>query len=75
MAERDELLTIDEVMEWTGLARQTLSNMRARGEGPASFKIGTARGNPIRYRRSAVEAWLKELEQAEAARLQRLKAG
>jgi excisionase family DNA binding protein len=61
----DQLLTIEQVAQRTGLARSTLFQMRLRGEGPPSFRIGT---NRVRIRESALEAWLAECEQAEADR-------
>jgi excisionase family DNA binding protein len=65
---KDQLLTLEEVSARTGLATQTLYQMRARGEGPASFRLG----NRVRVRESALEAWLAEMEAAEADRLARI---
>jgi excisionase family DNA binding protein len=64
----DQLLTMNEVSELTGLARSTLWQMRCRGEGPPSFRIG----NRVRIRQSAFEAWLAQCEQAEADRLAKI---
>jgi predicted DNA-binding transcriptional regulator AlpA len=75
MGEREELLSLSDVAEWTGLSLNTLYQLRHRGEGPPGFKIGTSRGSPLRFRRSAIEAWLREYEQVEQQRLARLKAG
>ena len=68
----EEILTMEQLSAWSGYSMQTLYAMRARGEGPASFKIGSGRSGRIRYRWSAVEAWLRELERAEQDRLARL---
>ena len=64
----DRLLTLNEVAELTGLAPQTLWRLRQRGEGPASFRLR----NRVRYRESALEAWLAEQEAQEQARLARI---
>lgn len=61
----DHLLTLEEVAERTGLAVNTLHPMRARGQGPASFRLS----NRVRVRESALEAWLAAQEAQEQARL------
>jgi excisionase family DNA binding protein len=61
----DQLLTLTEVSALTGLARSTLWQMRMRGQGPASFRLG----NRVRVRESALEAWLAEQEAQEQTRL------
>ena len=61
----DQLLSIEQVAQLTGLARSTLFQMRCRGEGPPSFRLG----NRVRVRASALETWLQEQEQAEQTRL------
>jgi excisionase family DNA binding protein len=63
----DQLLTIEEVSQRTGLACSTLYQMRARGEGPPSFRLGRQRG--VRVRESALEAWLAEREAQEPSRI------
>jgi predicted DNA-binding transcriptional regulator AlpA len=65
----DPLLTLPQVSELTGLAHQTLYGLRSRGEGPPSFRVA----GRIRYRQSAVEAWLQAQERAEQDRLSRLR--
>jgi predicted DNA-binding transcriptional regulator AlpA len=72
--DRDDLLTMEEVAEWTGLATPTLYAMRSQGQGPASFKVGSSRGSRIRYRRSSVEAWLRAQEAEEQERLDKIRA-
>ena len=68
MRERDPLLSIEQVSDWTGLAVQSLYGLRSRGEGPPSLKIS----NRLRYRESAVENWIREQEAAEADRVSRV---
>jgi excisionase family DNA binding protein len=67
----DQLLSIEQVAQRTGLARSTLFQMRCRGEGPPSFRIG----NRVRIRESALEEWLSKAEAAEAARLATTRKG
>jgi len=64
----DQLLSLAEVSEMTGLAKPTLYGMRSRGEGPPSFRVQ----GRVKYRKSAVEQWLAELEQAEQDRLNQM---
>lgn len=61
----DRLLTTPQVADLTGLATATLQNMRSRGlgEGPPYVHIGRA----VRYRMSAVQAWIESLPHFEAA--------
>jgi predicted DNA-binding transcriptional regulator AlpA len=66
----DQLLSLPEVSEMTGLATQTLYQLRARGEGPPSFLMV----NRVKYRRSAVEQWIAEQEAAEPERLAKIQA-
>jgi predicted DNA-binding transcriptional regulator AlpA len=68
--ESGPLLTMQEVSAITTLAKPTLYAMRSRGEGPPSFLVA----NRVRYRPSAVEAWLAAQEEAEADRLARIGA-
>jgi predicted DNA-binding transcriptional regulator AlpA len=68
-AAKDRILRLPQVAEMTTLAEQTLYALRARGEGPRSFKIG----GRVAYRESAVREWLAEQEQAEQERLNRMR--
>lgn len=60
MTVSDELLTRREVGEWLKVPVGTLAQWAHRGFGPRGFALG----GTIRYRRSAVEKWLQEQEQA-----------
>jgi predicted DNA-binding transcriptional regulator AlpA len=51
----DPLLTIEQVSDWLGKPKNTLYAWRTRGLGPQCIKVG----NSLRYRRSAVEAYLE----------------
>ncbi len=55
-----ELLTEAELSEWLGLSQPTLSRHRRNGTGPAFVRLSMRR---IGYRRSVIEAWLREREQ------------
>jgi predicted DNA-binding transcriptional regulator AlpA len=59
----DKLLDIRDVAEATGLAVQTLRNMRVKNEGPQGFLL---RGR-LRYYASTVTAWI-EAEAASSSR-------
>jgi len=52
--ELDRLLTITDLSEMLGVPVDPLYGWRHRGDGPAGSRIG----RHVRYRRSAVEAWL-----------------
>ncbi|MBU5944916.1 AlpA family transcriptional regulator [Streptomyces sp. PAM3C] len=54
----DELLTPRQVQGEYGFTQQTLANWRWMGTGPAYIKTSPGRGGRIKYRRSAIEAWL-----------------
>ena len=66
----DQLLSLAAVSEMTGLAKPTLYGMRSRGEGPPSFRVQ----GRVKYRRCAVEQWLKDQEAAEQDRLVKMQA-
>lgn len=48
--------TLGELLD--GVSVSTLSDWRKTGHGPAWFKVG----NLVRYRGSAVQAWIEECE-------------
>ena len=56
----DTLLTPREVEAEYGFTLTTLRNWRYTGEGPDYIKQSPGRGGRIRYRRSAIEAWLED---------------
>ncbi|MER7309934.1 helix-turn-helix transcriptional regulator [Streptomyces griseoluteus] len=57
-ADQQQLLTPRQVEAEYGFSRQTLANWRHQGTGPAYMKSGPSRSSRVRYRRSAIEAWL-----------------
>ena len=52
----DEYLDTAELSELIGLAKVTIEQWRARGDGPAYSKVGRR----VVYKRSDVDAWLDE---------------
>lgn len=56
----DPFLTTQQVADEFGIPVSSLLKGRERGNGPAFHKLGTKHNSPIRYRKSAVEAWLDE---------------
>lgn len=57
----DDLLLLEEVAALTRQSVSTLRWLRYKGEGPPGFRLGRR----LLFRRSAVEAWLRQHEQAE----------
>ena len=51
----DPLLTLDDVVAYLGIPKNTLYRWRVDGEGPRAMKIG----KHLRYRRTELEAWLE----------------
>jgi len=60
----DEVLDRKETSELVQVAEGTLRSWDHRNYGPPSFRVG----GRVRYRRSSVERWLAEQEQAGAER-------
>ncbi|MGQ4355258.1 helix-turn-helix domain-containing protein [Streptomyces drozdowiczii] len=54
-----ELLSPADVCELYGFSPQTLANYRWQGVGPDYIKTSAGRSGRVKYRRSAVEEWLK----------------
>lgn len=54
----DPLLSPKEVQAEYGFSPQTLANWRWMDTGPAYIKTTPGRSGRIRYKRSALEAWL-----------------
>jgi predicted DNA-binding transcriptional regulator AlpA len=48
------LLSLDEVVDLTGLSRSSLAKKRCDGSGPAFFKIGRT----VKYAANDVDAWI-----------------
>lgn len=57
---RDYLLSAQQLAAETTLDESTLASWRAKGKGPAYFHLG----NRVVYRRSVVDAWIAQQEQA-----------
>ncbi|GAA1434293.1 hypothetical protein GCM10009616_28270 [Microlunatus lacustris] len=51
----ERLMTLADLSEMLGVPVATLYAWRCRGEGPSGYRIGRY----VRYRRSAVEAWIE----------------
>jgi hypothetical protein len=62
----DRWLTIVDVSERIQIPVRTLRDWRRRGHGPPSTKLGRGQSGQIRYRLSAVDAWERATERAEA---------
>ncbi|OBQ53855.1 MULTISPECIES: helix-turn-helix transcriptional regulator [unclassified Streptomyces] len=63
-AARAAFLTVKDAAEYLGLSPHTLYVWRHRRQGPPSFRMGP-RGR-VMYRRNALDAWIREQEQADA---------
>ncbi len=55
MKQGEALMTLTDLSEMLGVPVGTLYAWRHRGEGPPGYRVG----RHVRYRRSAVEAWLE----------------
>lgn len=53
----DPLLTPQEAADFLGVAPSTLMEWRHKRKGPTSIRVGH---RTIRYRQSAIDAWLNE---------------
>lgn len=60
----NDLLTSAETATLLGIRPNTLEIWRTRGQGPAFIKLGAAPQAPVRYRKSAVVAWLEQRQYA-----------
>ena len=56
---RDEVMGVAETCQLVGAGKSTLARWRMRGEGPPFVVVGP---RFIRYRRSAVDAWMASRE-------------
>jgi excisionase family DNA binding protein len=57
----EPVLTTSELAAHLGVPVQTIHDLRHSGRGPRGFRVG----RELRYRLSAVQAWLAELEDAD----------
>lgn len=60
----EQMLTTSELAEYIGVNVQALYDLRANGRGPAAIRVG----KELRFRVSAVQSWLDELEEHGAHR-------
>ncbi len=58
-----ELLTPAQVADLLQVKLETLEAWRGKRTGPAWLKLGDGKRCPVRYRRSDVDAYLKERQQ------------
>ncbi|MEU8523417.1 helix-turn-helix domain-containing protein [Streptomyces sp. NPDC048577] len=63
-AVRPAFLTVKAAADYLGLSPHTLYVWRHRRQGPPSFRMGP-RGR-VMYRREALDAWIREQEQADS---------
>ena len=63
MDKTERLMTLGDLSEMLGVPVATLYGWRHRGEGPKGYRIG----RHVRYRRSAVEEWLRAQADARMA--------
>jgi excisionase family DNA binding protein len=63
MDKSDRLMTLSDLSDMLGVPVATLYGWRHRGEGPQGYRIG----RHVRYRRSAVEEWLRAQADARMA--------
>ncbi|MFJ8228595.1 helix-turn-helix transcriptional regulator [Streptomyces sp. NPDC094448] len=64
VAVRTAFLTVKDAADYLGLSPHTLYVWRHRRQGPPSFRMGP-RGR-VMYRRDALDAWVREQEQADS---------
>jgi predicted DNA-binding transcriptional regulator AlpA len=55
-----DILSPRQVEAEYAIAQQTLANWRWKRTGPAFIKTSPGKGGHVKYRRSAIEAWLDE---------------
>ena len=56
--------TLSELAAHLGVSVQTLYDLRSQGRGPRGFRVG----RELRFRVSEVDAWLAQMEDADAER-------
>jgi len=60
----NDLLTSAKTATLLGIKPNTLEIWRTKGHGPAFLKLGITPQAPVRYRKSAVVAWLEQRQYA-----------
>lgn len=65
-AQRERLLTPQDVSDWTGITVAALAQLRYVGRGGPKFLKPTAR--VVRYRESDLQAWLDASERTSTAK-------
>lgn len=61
--ENDPLMKPEDVAERLQVSMHTIEYWRAKRTGPKFVKIGEGKRAPVRYRKSEVEAYVKEGDQ------------
>jgi hypothetical protein len=64
---KSELLKPAEVAARMRVSVGTLANWRYQGVGPSYIKLSSASNAPVRYRRDAIDAYMRLMEQGVAA--------
>lgn len=57
--DNDPLLTVDELAAYLSIPKQSVYILRHRRKAPPAIKFG----GTVRFRKSAVDAWLQEREE------------
>ena len=60
----EPILTLSQLAAQLSVGVQTLYDLRSKGRGPRGFRVG----RELRFRQSAVDAWLARLEAADGVR-------
>jgi excisionase family DNA binding protein len=60
----EPVLSLTELAAHLSVSAQTLYDLRSKGRGPRGFGVG----RELRFRRSAVDAWLARMEASDAQR-------
>lgn len=58
--DNDPLLTVEELADYLSIPKQSVYILRHRRKAPPAIKFG----GMVRFRKSAVDAWLKEREES-----------
>ncbi|HET7355354.1 MAG TPA: helix-turn-helix domain-containing protein [Nocardioidaceae bacterium] len=60
----DPVVTLSQLASQLGVTVQTLYDLRSQGRGPRGFRVG----RELRFRVTEVDAWLAQMEAADAER-------